>query len=943
MKISKKPFQRKKTITKRLKSQRSINEFFTEIKTTNDNIYNSKNIESPFSKFNNSENKILNIITDENIQSNKISQLINPVNKFISSKKNYFSLLGRKKLFQKKYFSTQKTNQSQENNSEDEISEISDNNNTFSNYLLNNVENILDIANLCSYLFDKNEKKYYDDYMSLTHNEKIVLLKFLKRKNKWQNINKIFNKDKNEYNGHILKEIDIIKSKLVKLKFISNFNDIFQFSKTIDYNFLFEYLYYLNNEHLNEINKNLIEILKFKNKNSNKISIDLVKQNFINNPFYNLENFIYEIEKNDLKNIIKEISEKITQINFKDNKLFENTEITKSKSKYKNGYSKHYIDTSINYSNFRSVFFKSKLTNKKKLDLINEILNKIDYYLNEQSSKFMENFAFGNIENNEQTKINNIINMIKKYDNIFYTINPEFANVIDKESRLFFFYTDIKDLNDLTKEYYEIDKYEKYDIDSKNHVFEDKSKFYLFDNLYQINLSYYISSAFFKKEEDILEYLDELYKPLIPFLLKTINNILYTKLFSENNNIFNFSEEDIEKYNDFLINDLLNYYKSNSLINNDNFSFINQYSPEYISAEILYYYASNLENSKNYFLSNLIYLFLLNTFNNYYIFNSRGAIYYRVIINYNRHINNISKAIQITNIYIENDILKFKSINEIDLLKLKNSYDGLQKKSKKKFKIKIFSYDFPEIINSNFDINLITKNITAPSQNSSKSHRRYFSEIDDEEMTVENFALNYYAKEENLKGVHGENLIILSLYTIFLWDEIFYDKIPFVFQTKYQEYPLDFYEKEFYIKRKKIIDEKLEKISKYEKEDIIKHIKEFYKIKNEIKNPYVKWKKPESLYIEIANAFDMKKLVNIFRVILKYGLKYIKIGMPDLFLWKEEKEFNLFFNNGSYCSVKNSIKLVEVKSETDRLSDYQKFWLKTFYENDIEVELLYIK
>ena len=33
MKISKKPFQRKKTITKRLKSQRSINEFFTEINT----------------------------------------------------------------------------------------------------------------------------------------------------------------------------------------------------------------------------------------------------------------------------------------------------------------------------------------------------------------------------------------------------------------------------------------------------------------------------------------------------------------------------------------------------------------------------------------------------------------------------------------------------------------------------------------------------------------------------------------------------------------------------------------------------------------------------------------------------------------------------------------------------------------------------------------------
>ena len=62
--------------------------------------------------------------------------------------------------------------------------------------------------------------------------------------------------------------------------------------------------------------------------------------------------------------------------------------------------------------------------------------------------------------------------------------------------------------------------------------------------------------------------------------------------------------------------------------------------------------------------------------------------------------------------------------------------------------------------------------------------------------------------------------------------------------------------------------------------------------------------------------------------------------MPDLFLWKENiiskyKEF--------YFAEENSIKLVEVKSANDKLSDGQKFWLKTFLEKNINVEILYVK
>ena len=63
------------------------------------------------------------------------------------------------------------------------------------------------------------------------------------------------------------------------------------------------------------------------------------------------------------------------------------------------------------------------------------------------------------------------------------------------------------------------------------------------------------------------------------------------------------------------------------------------------------------------------------------------------------------------------------------------------------------------------------------------------------------------------------------------------------------------------------------------------------------------------------------------------------MGMPDLFLWKE----NICSKYKNYYAEENSIKLVEVKSENDKLSIGQKFWIKTLYNMGINVEILYVK
>ena len=369
---------------------------------------------------------------------------------------------------------------------------------------------------------------------------------------------------------------------------------------------------------------------------------------------------------------------------------------------------------------------------------------------------------------------------------------------------------------------------------------------------------------------------------------------------------------------------------------------------------MLYYNILNLERNKKFKLANLYYLFLLNTFDNSFILKQRGFIYYRIILNYSFHLKSNKNAIEIINICIKYDIKHYKIIKNGDLFKIKTYYDKLNKlknNTKNKGNNKILNllipYNFKEINNDDFDIKKILKEIEADSLYSANKGRRRYNLTEgkfSETANVEEFALNYYLKEENLKGIHGENLVIPALYTLLLWEEIYDDKTPLVFQSKFQAFPLDFYEKDFYINRKEIINAKLDKIQNYNKEQLIKHLQLIYDIKKGIKNPCVEWDTwnyNKDILIKIAVAFGPKKLSEIFKIILNQGLKNVKTGMPDLFLWSEKGE-NKFKEQFFYAEI-NTIKLVEVKSVNDKLSDNQKFWLKTFYDNNINVEVLHIK
>lgn len=85
---------------------------------------------------------------------------------------------------------------------------------------------------------------------------------------------------------------------------------------------------------------------------------------------------------------------------------------------------------------------------------------------------------------------------------------------------------------------------------------------------------------------------------------------------------------------------------------------------------------------------------------------------------------------------------------------------------------------------------------------------------------VENLALKYYGSKEGWNGLHVENNLMKFLYGILFWDEIYYSKVPYVFQTAYQFGPLDFHDGDFFMARKEIIEKKLEKLESMERQEI---------------------------------------------------------------------------------------------------------------------------
>ena len=106
---------------------------------------------------------------------------------------------------------------------------------------------------------------------------------------------------------------------------------------------------------------------------------------------------------------------------------------------------------------------------------------------------------------------------------------------------------------------------------------------------------------------------------------------------------------------------------------------------------------------------------------------------------------------------------------------------------------------------------------------------------------VENLALTYYGKKQGWNGLHVENQLMKHLYGVLMWDEIFYDELPYIFQSPYQFGPLDLNEPEFYKMRKNLIDSKLERIAGMDNLTLKSFFESEYDKHKNLHNPIVNW------------------------------------------------------------------------------------------------------
>ena len=193
-------------------------------------------------------------------------------------------------------------------------------------------------------------------------------------------------------------------------------------------------------------------------------------------------------------------------------------------------------------------------------------------------------------------------------------------------------------------------------------------------------------------------------------------------------------------------------------------------------------------------------------------------------------------------------------------------------------------------------------------------------------LNVEQFALEHYAVD-GWKGFHSENSIVTTLFGLLFWDVIFDPSIPGVFASPYQSGPLDLKTEFFYESRRETIKVRMEEIESGLAAEIIQTICNMYRPQKTI-CVGVNWNMfTTEEIVEIVECIKPRVLAKMMNLFAKSYWTHLG-GVPDLCLWnRKEKMF----------------KLVEVKSENDRLSDKQVIWLEHLKLFGIEVEVLHIR
>lgn len=196
--------------------------------------------------------------------------------------------------------------------------------------------------------------------------------------------------------------------------------------------------------------------------------------------------------------------------------------------------------------------------------------------------------------------------------------------------------------------------------------------------------------------------------------------------------------------------------------------------------------------------------------------------------------------------------------------------------------------------------------------------------------SVENYCLEWYLGKEGWSGVHDEGSSLRFLYALLFWECALFAPVEDVFQTPYQDYPLDLFTEAFYGSRREQIDERVQYISSSDPKDLRVEVEQLYEKYDSVMAIGCAWKMytAEDL-ADIAAGLGGPVLSHCCRL-LSVDYAYWSSGLPDLTLWK---------SNGFQEKETFSTRLVEVKSPRDALSEKQKAWLIELQNADADCEV----
>lgn len=211
---------------------------------------------------------------------------------------------------------------------------------------------------------------------------------------------------------------------------------------------------------------------------------------------------------------------------------------------------------------------------------------------------------------------------------------------------------------------------------------------------------------------------------------------------------------------------------------------------------------------------------------------------------------------------------------------------------------------------------------------SMKGKSVFESKKNGEEISVETYCIEHYEEDDGWTGVWDEGTAIKFIFSLCMWEStLFGSDVADVFQTPYQDRPLDLHTDAFYESRKHVIDTRVAEISAMSGEQIMAEIAMLYHKYKDVRAVGCAWSRYESDVLSgIAYGVGGKAVARVCQLMCQ-DFTYWASGLPDLTLWRRKHE-------GQW-----ECKLVEVKSPRDRLSDKQTCWLSELLSTGADCEV----